>query len=359
MQLLSVKRKLVAPGKILVKPGDRVKHDTIIGKMNYIPGQMHRVPVAESLGVDYQEIENVILPTLGDWVEKDQVIAVNDLFYSRLHVSSPISGYLSLVSKYLGLAFIREPLPSGPKDPIRYSAEELGISKIAFATGFTVKQGTIVDKGRVLINSTKPPLVSPAVGRIREVSLTEGYFVLVPLYQSTELNAHLSGVVKQVLADDEVVIESYGIELQGLIGFGKESVGELMVYPDTNSSLFGKQVTEEVKGKVVLHRGDIERSALEKLAGYEAKGVILGAIDLDILHQFSREEPLVLHGHRMEIPFTIVVMQGFGQMMDLDTYAQLTKYHGKEISIDGATQLRAGVVRPRILIPLGEDDQID
>jgi hypothetical protein len=39
------------------------------------------------------------------------------------------------------------------------------------------------------------------------------------------------GVVKQVLADDEVVIESYGISLQGLIGFGKESVVELMVYP--------------------------------------------------------------------------------------------------------------------------------
>ncbi len=355
MRKISVIRKLVAPGKILVSLEDQVRHNSVIGKMNYIPGQMHRIPIAEPLGIDGQNIDSAILPKIGEWVEKDQVIAVNELFYSRLQVRSPISGYLALLSKYMGVVFIREPLPSGPKEPIRFSAEELGISKITFTTGITVKQGTIVDKGRVLIHNTKPPIISPAVGRIREVSLTEGYFVLVPLYQSTELFAHMTGVVKGILADGEVTIESYGEEYQGLIGFGNENVGKLMICSNTTTDLTGEQITDVVKDKVILHRGGVDLTALEQLAIFEAKGLILGSIDLDVLHQFSHEDPLELHGHRLEIPFTIIIMQGFGQIMDLNTYMHLRQHCGREISIDGATQFRAGVIRPRILIPFEED----
>ena len=86
------------------------------------------------------------------------------------------------------------------------------------------------------------------------------------------------------------------------------------------------------------------------------KGLILGTIKPHVLKEYSREDILTVMGSRMDLPFTIILMQGFGCAMSNALYQELASHHGMSASIDGSTQLRAGVVRPEILIALEEDE---
>jgi hypothetical protein len=48
------------------------------------------------------------------------------------------------------------------------------------------------------------------------------------------------------------------------------------------------------------------------------------------------------------------VTEGFGRMSIAGrTFALFEKFRGQKVSVNGATQIRAGVMRPEIVIPLG------
>ncbi|MCE5196327.1 MAG: hypothetical protein LLG09_04260 [Negativicutes bacterium] len=356
---IQVTRRLVAQGQLLAKPGQRVRHDDVIGKLDYIPGQMVRCNVAAALGIDSLHIQKKMAKNLNDWINQGDILAENREFYTHTYLVSPTSGYIALISRFLGNVFIREPLPAGPKEPIWYRAEELGMSKLAFAAGLTVKQGSVVDRGRVLISNRKPPIVAPAVGKIREISTTEGYLILAPLYQPTELLAHLDGVIKETSENGALVVESYGYRYQGVMGFGGEQVGQLLPLLAEDRDLDVDDLPEQIRGSIVLARGGVTLAALRRLEQLEISGLIVGSLDQEVLGKFSHEEPLMVMGQRMELPFTVIMMQGFGSAMPQQTYRQIAEHAGLLAAIDGSTQLRAGVIRPEILIPLAEEIPLD
>jgi hypothetical protein len=52
-----------------------------------------------------------------------------------------------------------------------------------------------------------------------------------------------------------------------------------------------------------------------------------------------------------------VLTEGYGNIkMGKRTFDLLNEHHGKFVSINGATQIRAGVIRPEIVIPLKESE---
>lgn len=67
---------------------------------------------------------------------------------------------------------------------------------------------------------------------------------------------------------------------------------------------------------------------------------------------------MAITGHE-EIGLTIVVTEGFGVIdMAQKTYELLKQFEGHKTSMHGKTQIRAGVMRPEIIIPLpiGEEE---
>lgn len=354
-QRLTVTRRLIAQGQLLVKPGQKVEKDTIVGKLDYIPGQIVRCNVADQLGIAPKYIHRKIVQDVNDWVDKGDILARNDECFFETTIQSPTSGYVALISKFLGNVFIREPLPAGPKEPIWLRAEDFGLSKLAFAAGTTIKQGTVVDKGRVLVTS-KPPILAPAVGRIREISVNGGYIILAPLYQVTELYAHLNGTVVDQPDSSTLVIQGYGYRYPGVIGYGGEQIGILEAVSSKSEDIDVLDLPSDMKGKILIARGGITLEALRVVEKAGIKGLILGTIKPHVLKEYSREDILTVMGSRMDLPFTIILMQGFGSAMSETLYQELTSHQGLSASIDGSTQLRAGVVRPEILIALEEDE---
>ena len=67
---------------------------------------------------------------------------------------------------------------------------------------------------------------------------------------------------------------------------------------------------------------------------------------------------VAITGHE-EIGLTCIITEGFGKMtMASHTYALLKSLDGKYASINGATQIRAGVIRPEVVVPVKEVGRI-
>jgi hypothetical protein len=59
-----------------------------------------------------------------------------------------------------------------------------------------------------------------------------------------------------------------------------------------------------------------------------------------------------------DIPTTIVCTEGFGQIgMAGRSFDLLKELNGRRASISGATQIRAGVIRPEVIVPTSAEER--
>ena len=93
--------------------------------------------------------------------------------------------------------------------------------------------------------------------------------------------------------------------------------------------------------------------ALQKAIQIGVQGIVVGGIDDHDLTSFlGYKIGVAITGHE-DIPLTLIITEGFGEMaMSEKTFSLLKKFGGKDASINGATQIRAGVLRPEIIIPM-------
>jgi hypothetical protein len=85
--------------------------------------------------------------------------------------------------------------------------------------------------------------------------------------------------------------------------------------------------------------------------------VIVGGFDdTDLRRLLGRDLGVAITGSE-DLGFTLVLTEGFGRIPMADrTWKLLADHAGHAASVSGATQIRAGVLRPEILIPLGDRD---
>jgi hypothetical protein len=84
------------------------------------------------------------------------------------------------------------------------------------------------------------------------------------------------------------------------------------------------------------------------------KALVVGGIDDQVLRDLlGYDLGVAITGHE-QLGLTVVVTEGFGRMSIASrTFALLEKFRGQKVSVNGATQIRAGVMRPELVIPLG------
>jgi hypothetical protein len=99
----------------------------------------------------------------------------------------------------------------------------------------------------------------------------------------------------------------------------------------------------------------VDSPTLKKAIELGVKGVIVGGIrDAELSSFLGYNIGVAITGEeRMGI--TLILTEGFGKMsMASKTFSFLKKFEGRLACINGATQIRAGVIRPEIIIPLEE-----
>jgi hypothetical protein len=223
--------------------------------------------------------------------------------------------------------------------------------------GSQCTQGEVIARRSSFFGLSKATCIASCDGTLEYISDLSGQVTIRRDNIPIDLNAYITGNVSQVLPDFGVVIETSAAFIQGIYGIGAEAHGDLIVISDSaEQEIVADDITPECKDKIAVGGASITVDALTKLVEVGASGFISGGID--------SEELLTFTGGKLgfgvtgfeDINITLIVTEGFGSRSIADkTYNILKTFDGKETSINGETQIRAGVVRPEIIIPRPEN----
>ncbi|MYH84050.1 hypothetical protein F4141_25485 [Candidatus Poribacteria bacterium] len=224
------------------------------------------------------------------------------------------------------------------------------------SVGESVAEGEIIATTKGIFGLFKSQARSPIDGTIESVSDVTGQVILREPPMPVEVKAYTDGTVTATLPNEGVTVETYGTYIQGIFGIGGETVGDLTVVAESpGDTLTAEQIQPDHRDKILVGGSLVATDAIQKAIQNGVKGIIAGGIDdADLRELLGYELGVAITGSE-EIGITLVITEGFGSIaMAEQTFTLLKAREGMKTSINGATQIRAGVVRPEILIPLAE-----
>ena len=108
-----------------------------------------------------------------------------------------------------------------------------------------------------------------------------------------------------------------------------------------------------MEGCIIIGGARMTVDAIRRALEVKAAAIISGGIDDQDLKELLGYDLGVAITGRENLGITVIVTEGFGEIsMAERTYAMLKEFEGREASVNGATQIRAGVMRPEIIVPL-------
>jgi hypothetical protein len=155
-----------------------------------------------------------------------------------------------------------------------------------------------------------------------------------------------------------VTIRTPAAFVQGIFGVGGEAHAQLkMIAKSPDDALTAQMIDSSHSGKVIVGGSLVTGDALAKAAKTGVKGIVVGGVEDEDLIKFLGYEIGVAITGQEEIGLTLIITEGFGKMkMPQRTFDLLKSFDGREASVNGATQIRAGVIRPEIVIALTEKE---
>lgn len=218
--------------------------------------------------------------------------------------------------------------------------------------GDEVKEGDIIAKYTPFFGLIKRFVKSPTQGVIEAISDITGQVIVREPPTPVEVKAYIPGVITEVLPKRGVVIETPAAFIQGIFGIGGERHGALSIVVESPEDvLTAKKIKAEHKGKILVGGSLVTLDAFRRALELGVSGIIVGGIKgLDLAECIGYEIGVAITGHE-DINTTLIVTEGFGEMrMSMRTFDLLKGFEGYEAAINGATQIRAGVIRPEIVI---------
>ncbi|MCD6400116.1 hypothetical protein J7L85_04925 [candidate division WOR-3 bacterium] len=333
------KRILPFDGRVLVDKGDIVKPETLVAEMFYIGERPFIVNIADRLKVGLTEIEEYLTKKVGDTVNAGEIIAVRKTLGARMLADSPVSGVLEYISPASGGVIIREKIGKDEIGPVTINcAKALDIPPESLEIHLNKHIGEKVEKGGVIASMSMYAGIamkycrSPIYGEVVDINLKTGDVVIKRPVEERKLNASIPGIIKEIIPKRGVIIETEAEVFYGVFGFGGERWGRL----GTDIIIFDKPV---------------KRKEFESLRG-KVQGIITPSISVMEFDDIFGDEIRKGITKENDTGITMILMEGFGRLkLDNDLKKKLNKYKGKFVTIDGRTQIRAGVRRPQILIP--------
>ena len=268
-----------------------------------------------------------VVAEVGDFVRRDQVVARTDLPGDVVA--------LNLVNR----------LGCPPAEVPRYMLHE---------EGDRVQEGEPLAETQPFIKWFKSTVNAPATGVVESISSVTGQVILRKEPRPVEVLAYIDGQIVEIFDGEGVAVETRGAYIQGIFGVGGECWGPLHVAvgePDQQLASLG----QECAGKIVVVGSLITQDIIERARQLGAIGLVGGGLrDQDLRALLGYDLGVAITGDE-DIGLTVIVTEGFGEIAIANkTFDILKACEGKEISISGATQIRAGVLRPEIIVPEAE-----
>ncbi len=239
------------------------------------------------------------------------------------------------------------------------AADRLGVTPDELLRLLKKREGDAVEKGEALAETKGffglfgAKLTAPVDGTIEYVSAVTGTLGLREPPVPLNLTAYLAGTVDEVMPAEGVTIVTEGALVQGIFGVGGEQHGALLTVSDGPAvPLDEAKLTAACAGRVLLGGASVNVAQIRKAAEVGAVAIIVGAVSDAVLRAYLGYDIGVAITGQEDVPVTVILTEGFGQLpMAERTFTLLHNLQGREASVNGATQIRAGVIRPEIIVP--------
>ena len=289
-------------------PGLRVTERTIIRKKRILP------------------IQGNIQVKVGQKVTNDTIIARTEL-PGKVHTINVVN-LLSIAPEDISHYMLKKP-------------------------GDRIAKDEIIAESKPLIKWFKTAIKSPIKGTVESVSAITGQVLLREEPQPLELKAYIDGEVVEIMDKEGAYVESYCSFIQGIFGIGGETNGIIeVVVKDADQELTPELILPVHRHKIIVGGSYVSSAAIKKAIETGVKGIVVGGFDdKDLKALLGYDLGVAITGTE-KIGLTLVLTEGFGRInMARKTFELLVAKQGKKASISGATQIRAGVIRPEIIIP--------
>ena len=270
-------------------------------------------------------VRGEVLAKAGDRVEADTIVARVD-----------IPGTLAVAKAMQALGCAAEQLQ--------------GYCKVG--EGDTVVREQVLAERSVFFGLFTSRCRSPRDGTVEYISKLSGNIGIRGAPRPATRTAYIAGTVVEVLPGEGVVIETTGAYIQGIFGVSGERHGELCWVDNGQDRLAADAIVPEHRGRILMHAGRIDGSALAAAARHGVVGLVgAGMVDHELMDYLGFDIGVAITGEENS-PFTVILTEGFGAMtMPERTAGLLASLSGSRAAINGATQIRAGVIRPEIIVP--------
>ena len=271
-------------------------------------------------------LKGEVIAKLGDKVSADTVVARTELPGDVQPLN--IAGILGIAPEDIDIYLVKKP-------------------------GDSIKKDEIIAQTKGFFGLFKTTVKAPFDGSLESVSKITGQAILRMEPEPVEVTAYIDGEVTEIFEAEGVVVETSGAFVQGIFGIGGEENGVLERIVDKPQDVITpEEITEAHRGKILIGGSLVTKEVLEKAVKCGCKGIIVGGIgDRDLRDFLGYDIGVAITGSE-EKGITLIVTEGFSRMaMAERTFKILTEHEGEQASINGATQIRAGVLRPEVIIP--------
>ena len=235
-------------------------------------------------------------------------------------------------------------LGAAPADVERYLLKRIGES---------FEEGELIAETKGIFGYFKSRCAAPAAGSLENVSAVTGQAIFRGPPKPLEAQAYVKGRIVETIEGEGAVVETEAAFIQGILGVGGETRGALAVAAERGGELTADSVDESHRGKTLIVGGAVRADAVQRAAEIGAAGIMAGCMDAEDLRECLGYELGVAVTGTEQIGLTVILTEGFGRIdMAEKTFALLRSLEGREASINGATQIRAGVARPEMIVPL-------
>lgn len=228
-----------------------------------------------------------------------------------------------------------------------------------FKVGDEVQVGDTLARSNGIFGLFKSETSTKTPGTIESISHVTGQVILRGAPMPIQVRAYQSGIVKEVIPEQGVVIESEITYLQGILGIGGEAYGIIQLACENNQTpLEASLLDESMRGKIIIGGARMTGEAVKRGIEIGVAAIISGGMDDEDLKEILGYDLGVAVTGSEQIGTTLIITEGFGDIAMADrTFQLLKEREGAEAAVNGSTQIRAGVMRPEIVIPLSVNTQ--
>jgi hypothetical protein len=220
--------------------------------------------------------------------------------------------------------------------------------------GEKVAVGEILARTKGIFGMMRTEYKSPAAGTIEAISSVTGQVILRGEPSPLQVRAYLTGTVTEIIPNEGCVVAADIAFVQGIFGIGGETFGPLrMACTSQDQELTAGRIQASMKGSIIVGGARVTHEAITRAKAEGVAAIVSGGIDDEDLEKFLGYSVGVAITGSEQVGLTLIITEGFGEIaMAERTFNLLKSFEGSEAAVNGATQIRAGVLRPEIVIPL-------